>query len=205
MPPRFTTGMDTLDRLHEGGVPSGNVVALLAPPESQSELLVNMLTAQHEALYLSTTRTADAVEDGLGRAATDTNVVYLGASPSPDDLTSALSHVPENGLVVVDQQNPLEDVSRREYVSMVNALQRRLRESGSIAMLHCTGDRKSTPRRDVTLVAADIVWTLDLRLTTYAIENRLAVTKFRGGRALREPVKLQLTDGVRVDTSRDIA
>ncbi|WP_267640354.1 RAD55 family ATPase [Haloarchaeobius amylolyticus] len=202
---RFSTGMDTLDRLHDGGIPAGSLLALVAPPDSQSELLLDQLVAQHPALYLSTTRPADVVERGLGTAAENTEVVFLGPDPSPEDLTNALPHVPENCVVVLDQPNPLEAAPRRAYVAMLNQLSRRLAETDSIGFFHCTGDRETTPQRGTTLAAADVVWNLDLRVSTYAIENRLAVTKFRGGRALREPVKLQLTDDVRVDTSRDIA
>ncbi|WP_435359395.1 RAD55 family ATPase [Haloarchaeobius sp. DFWS5] len=205
MTTRFTTGLETLDRLLSGGIPPGNLVALLAPPESQSELLVNMLVENHETLYLSTNRTPSAVSAGLGAAASNTETVFLGPDPSPEDLSKALPHVPKGGLVVLDQPNPLEASSRKEYVGLLNAFRTRLREAGSIALLHCTGDGDTTPRRGTTLASADLVWQLDLRVTTYAIENRLAVTKFRGGTALREPIKLQLTDGVRIDTSRDIA
>jgi len=44
-----------------------------------------------------------------------------------------------------------------------------------------------------------------VRMATLTIENRLYVTRVRGGAALDEPLKLKLTDGVVVDTSRDIA
>ncbi|PSQ43765.1 transcriptional regulator [Halobacteriales archaeon QS_9_68_42] len=37
------------------------------------------------------------------------------------------------------------------------------------------------------------------------IENRLAVPKFRGGRAMSDVIKLELSDEVEIDTSRDIA
>jgi hypothetical protein len=48
---------------------------------------------------------------------------------------------------------------------------------------------------------------LDLETETGddAVESRLHVPKFRGGRALTEPLDLELTDGIAVDTSRDIA
>ncbi|WP_435364476.1 RAD55 family ATPase [Haloarchaeobius sp. DYHT-AS-18] len=202
---RFTTGMESLDRLHEGGIPAGSLLVLLAPPESQAELLVQQLIERHQTLYLSTTRSKESVQRTLGEAAATTQVVFLGPNPTPEDLTNALPHVPENAVVVVDQPDPLEFAGRREYVSMLNALSRRLVDANSIGVFNCTGSNDATPQRATTLAFADLVWNLDLRVTTYAIENRLAVTKFRGGRAFREPVKLQLTDKVRVDTSRDIA
>jgi hypothetical protein len=52
---------------------------------------------------------------------------------------------------------------------------------------------------------ADVVFDLETRVGSDTVENRLTVPKFRGGRALPEVIKLELEDGVDIDTSRDIA
>jgi hypothetical protein len=52
---------------------------------------------------------------------------------------------------------------------------------------------------------ADVIFDLKTTVSGSEIENRLAVPKFRGGRALDETIKLQLTEQVTIDTSRDIA
>jgi hypothetical protein len=52
---------------------------------------------------------------------------------------------------------------------------------------------------------ADVVFDLQTDTSGSQIINRLAVPKFRGGRALEDTIKLKLTDGVTIDTSRDIA
>lgn len=52
---------------------------------------------------------------------------------------------------------------------------------------------------------ADVVFDLDTKIDGSEIVNRLAVPKFRGGRALDETIKLRLAERVSVDTSRDIA
>jgi hypothetical protein len=50
-----------------------------------------------------------------------------------------------------------------------------------------------------------VVRRLDQTVTPDAVESTLVVSKFRGGRALTEPITLELTDNVRVDTSRNVA
>ena len=52
---------------------------------------------------------------------------------------------------------------------------------------------------------SDIIWQLRRDVHTTGVEYLLVVSKFRGGCALTEPVKLELTDGIEIDTSRDIA
>ncbi|KPN31647.1 hypothetical protein SY89_02396 [Halolamina pelagica] len=59
--------------------------------------------------------------------------------------------------------------------------------------------------RDVTAHVADVVFDLQTTITNAEIENRLVVPKFRGGKALAEPIKLRLAESVNIDTSRDIA
>jgi hypothetical protein len=46
---------------------------------------------------------------------------------------------------------------------------------------------------------------LNIEVNGDRIENRLAVPKFRGGRALTDIIKLELAESVSIDTSRDIA
>ena len=52
---------------------------------------------------------------------------------------------------------------------------------------------------------ADVVFQLETTVEGDRIENRLAVPKFRGGRAMSDVIKLELSDEVDIDTSRDIA
>jgi hypothetical protein len=52
---------------------------------------------------------------------------------------------------------------------------------------------------------ADIVFDLDTGVKGDRIENRLSIPKFRGGVAPNEVIKLELSEEVAIDTSRDIA
>jgi KaiC/GvpD/RAD55 family RecA-like ATPase len=65
---RLRMGIDVLDRKLDGGVPPGSIVAYVADPASQSELLLYELTAARRTLYLTTQRSTEAVEDALARS-----------------------------------------------------------------------------------------------------------------------------------------
>ena len=87
----------------------------------------------------------------------------------------------------------------------MNTLKRKLRETGSIGVLYCIDEENNPSLRSLTIKRVDTVWRLYLIVTTLSIENRLIISKFRGGSALREPIRLLLTDRVSIDTSQNIA
>lgn len=51
---RFATGLVFLDRRIDGGLPVGSLVAVLAPPASQSQRLLRAVTGERPLVYLST-------------------------------------------------------------------------------------------------------------------------------------------------------
>jgi hypothetical protein len=77
--------------------------------------------------------------------------------------------------------------------------------TGGLAFLHCLDGESPPVNRDVSKYMADVVFDLETRLNGEELENRLVVPKFRGGGALTEAIKLELTEAVSIDTSRDIA
>lgn len=208
MPEQLSTGVAVIDRLMYGGVPAGSLLALSAPPESQSDLLLSAVTDVTDSLYLTTDRTADAVGGRLDRAATNGTTLRV-ESVSPEsvaaDPVATCEAIPSDGFVVVDCFDAFEGLDREDRLRTLRALSAAVRERGSVAILHCSKQERRTPERRTTLRFADVVWTLHLTVTTLTVETRLSITKVRGGRPHLEPVKLKLTNQVVVDTSRDIA
>lgn len=211
------TGIPTLDRRFGGGLPSGSVVALTADPASQSELVLNRLARVRACRYLTTVRSAAAVETAMGRGdeRSDTaasadggaeTTVETAVGDSPDDVAAAAADLPERGTFVVDSVDPLEAAAAAPaYAASLDELRAHVVEADGIALLHALRGGEDARCRRVTEQVADVVF--DLRTTVRGAEivNRLVVPKFRGGAALEEPLKLKLTDAVSVDTSRDIA
>jgi KaiC/GvpD/RAD55 family RecA-like ATPase len=208
MPTRLPTGIDVLDQRLDSGVPPGSIVALSAPPASQAELLLHAFTVPRETLYLTLDRTELGVSDSLRRTPVETGdptVQYVAEDERVDHAIELFRELPERSTLIVDPHTIIEDNERSRFIEFMTQLRLHVIDTESLAVLHCLDGHHVPELRDTTEHMADVV----LRLTTNAagatVENRLAVPKFRGGRALTETLKLRLTDSVEVDTSRDIA
>lgn len=205
---RLSTGIDVLDRKLDGGVPKGSIVTLSAPPASQAELLLYEFTSARRTLYLSTDRDETAVADALERAPGRTGSPDVRRVPgdAPLDHSQRLfRRLPENSNLIIDPIDLLEKRDESRYRNFLNDLQNHLHNTEGVAILHCLDGRSVPDARDLTEHVADVVFQLHTEYSGDAVETRLAVPKFRGGRALPETIKLELSESVSIDTSRDIA
>jgi KaiC/GvpD/RAD55 family RecA-like ATPase len=205
---RLRTGIEVLDRKLEGGIPAGSMVALTAQPASQAELFLYELTATRGTLYISLDRTGDAVTSSIDRSPAPTGdpTVRDVAGEAPlDNAAKLVSALPESSNLIVDPLDVLERQEPARFRNFMNELQNHIYNTGSLALLHCLDGHDVPPLRDTTLHMADIVFDLKTIESGDNIENRLAVPKFRGGKSLNDIIKLELSEDVSIDTSRDIA
>ena len=204
---RLETGIDVLDRKLDGGLPPGCVVAFTASAASQSELILYELTAARGTLYLTTERSDEvvrhAIESSHARVGSPT-VRYVGSDDRLSEAERLVSALPDGANLIVDTVNVLERSDRHAYRSFLNDLKTQMLETGSIAVLHCLKDDEPE-NRVATTHAADAVFDLETSTGGTELENYLTIPKFRGGGAPTERIKLELSEEVAIDTSRDIA
>lgn len=208
MASRLPTGITVLDRRLGGGLPAGSIVLFTADPASQSELLLYELTAARGTLYLTTVRSPQAVQNAVDRFAgrTGNPTVRDIAGDAPlDHANRLIGDLPSSANLIIDITDPLEDRETTRYRSFLNRLQTHMTNTGGLAMLHAMKGDFTSQNRNFTKHMADVVFDLRTEVKGTEIENRLAVPKFRGGRALDETIKLRLAESVSIDTSRDIA
>ncbi|MCY4729374.1 transcriptional regulator [Natronomonas gomsonensis] len=208
MSERLRTGINVLDRKLNGGIPAGSIVALTAQPASQAELFLYELTATRGTLYLSLDRTGDSVSNSIDNSNTmtgDPTVRDVTGDAPLDNATKLVSALPESSNLIIDPADVLERQEPTRYRNFMNELQNHIYNTGGLAILHCLDGRNVPDLRDTTEHMADLVFQLDTSVKGDRIENRLAVPKFRGGQALSDVIKLELSDEVDIDTSRDIA
>lgn len=194
----ISTGVSELDGRLGGGVPPGSLVALTAPPDSQSELLLYQFAATNDARYLSTFRPADEIESVIeerfpGAAIPVERVLDESLLENPGAQFDGL----DGHAVVVDTATELERAGREQYRRVLDVLKRRLRATDSVALLHCLDVEPSPMRRGLTLGRADVVWRLRFTGLPERAEPRLLVTKFRRGSTPRESLPLEFDDRVR--------
>lgn len=201
MTDELSLGIPLLER-RIGAVPPGHLLAVSAPPGTQGHLLLRALATPRETHYLSTARSASEVRRGLGPKST--RVVHIPPEELLEEPAEYIAPLGERSTLIIETMNELEH-SRERYRTFLTAVRQRLEETDSLGVLYCVGGDDQTPLRWLTLARADMVWKLRQFEGTLAVETRLYITKDSHGEVLLEPVKLQLTDGVYVDTSRDIA
>jgi KaiC/GvpD/RAD55 family RecA-like ATPase len=207
MADRLPTGISVLDRQLGGGIPPGSILLLSADPASQSESLLYEIAAARGTLYVTTVRSEQAVRDAIERYRGGVDRLSIrdaGDYPPIDNATRLVKDLPESANLLVDVVDPLEETEPTRYRRFLNDLQTHMVNTGSVAVLHAMHGSE-TPNRTLTEHMADVVFDLRTDTSGSQIVNRLAVPKVRGGSALEETIKLKLTDGVTIDTSRDIA
>ncbi len=201
--------MDVLDRKLDGGIPAGSTVVLSADPASQAELFLYELTATRGTLWLSLDRTAEAVTDSIDNSSASTGdptVRHITGEAPLDNAGKLVSALPETSNLIVDPIDVLEaQEPPSRYRSFMNDLQNHIFNTDSLAILHSLEGRNVPPMRDTTEHFADVVFSLRTSVVGDQVENRLAIPKFRGGRAPSDVIKLDLVEDVSIDTSRDIA
>ena len=208
MATKLSTGVEVLDRELAGGLPAGSVVAFQAPAASQGELLLYELTRPRSTLYLTSDRTEDAVADAIEAttAPTGSPEIQLISGEDPIDTTRrAVRGAFEEMTVIIDPIDPLERGDRARYEQLLNEIRNHMHNTGGIAFLHALEGSDTPALRSTTQHMADIVLDLDVRIKGSEIDSRLTVRKYRGGQIPNETIKLDLSERVRVDTSRDIA
>ncbi|WP_254272219.1 RAD55 family ATPase [Haloarcula marina] len=205
---RHRTGLSPLDRKLGGGIPGGSVVALTASPASQSELLLYSLASEGQTLYLTAERTAFAVERALDSTRrmdlSQTDVRPIDREDPVTDARQYLTDLPHRSVVVVDPMDCIERADSASVREFLVTLRKRLVETDSIAVLHCLNGGDVPEKRDRTTYMADVVLRLQTNLDEDDVGNWLSVPKFRCGPALTDGIRLELTDEIHVDTSRDI-
>jgi KaiC/GvpD/RAD55 family RecA-like ATPase len=205
---RFETGVRALDRKLDGGIPAGSLVTLLAEPASQAELFLSAFVARQETVYLSGEQAPTAITSTLRshrETYDDLAVSQLDRNAPVSDALTHIEGLTDESLLVIDPVGPLERADTGEFRACLETLQATLAQTDSVAVLYALKYDTAPAQRHRTEYTSDIVFDLETTRSDDAIENRLFVPKFRGGRALTEPICLDLTDRISVDTSRDIA
>lgn len=211
----LSTGIAALDRYLSGGIPPGRLVTFSAPADTQGELFIKQIASQHDSLYLTSLRpeweVEETVRDHVQRVGSvdagkiSTRVRNLDRSARLEQASEYLEDIGNGWVVVIDAVDELEKEAEPAYIDFLHQLKQRLWESGSVGLLNCFEGDATSHGREITFRMSDIIWQLRRSVAAGGVEYLLDVSKFRGGSALTEPVKLELTDEIGIDTSRDIA
>jgi archaellum biogenesis ATPase FlaH len=204
-----STGIDAIDRELSGGVRTGTIVALEASPASQSETILKTFMRERPAVYVSTLRNEAVVRDEIDRAGQrsgDVSIEHAGVTTPIENVSRSVEQIDGAVNVIVDPITPLERSGQEErYVNFLNSLKTHLINTDSVAMLHCPKADSAPQLREYTRSFADLSWELAIDTDGAYLENRLIISKNRGGQSVEDIITVQLGQDVTVDLSRDIA
>lgn len=197
----YSTGQGVIDRRTDGGIRAGTILVVVAPPDSQSEELLTMLLGARDGTYASFV----APEEELDRRVDQhTAVACLDPAVVADDPSVLSDLIDQEQFLVVDPFDPIESCGRDQSLDVIDQLKRVAREKDAAVIIHCIAQTEQTDTRRLTLKRADQVWRLQPMVLSREIKNRLVINKSRHGRSLEEPLDIVLTDGVSLDTTRNI-
>lgn len=230
---RLTSGDAVLDRRLDGGIRPGTLLAIRAPPASQSEALIYTLMQNRPSLYISTIRREEPVRHDLERVVGGNATFEVASiveeqnmdselakritggrslsseltdqSTTLDETFELIQSVDTQANVVIDSVTPLERFGEeRMYQTVLNELKDVVMETGGLAVLHCIDHEDKPTLRERTLTIADAVWTLDPMVKSREQKYHLTVSKNRGASVVREPIELTLDRLVGIDDTRNI-
>lgn len=204
----FHTGIQSLDRELPHGIPPGSLLLVKAQPDTQSELLLQSFANDSPSIYITTMRSKDAVEEQFENAdflSKKPEVYGVDQSSPLDELKEHLASFPEDCYIIIDSIDIIERQDKVRYQKFLTKLQEHMLKTDSVAILHgYKYDAEEPENRTITEGISDIIFNLVFEENSGEIETKLIVSKFRGGKALDEVVKIKLTDTVDVDTSHEI-
>lgn len=188
----LSTGIAAIDRRLGGGFKAGSLVALVTPPAAQSHAIIQQLMRQRPSVYVTTLRSASAIENelnGLGEdEETPVSIQEVGEAVQEekrllhelagsqihaaktverervlDQVYDVVQQVDAACTLVLDPVNPLErSTDRTDYQNLLSKVAERLLDTGSLGLLHCTLLVEPPDFRETTLTVADVVWELDI-------------------------------------------
>lgn len=143
---RLPTGVPAVDSALGGGLFPGTITAFSGPAD-HSERLLSQLPTQRNALYVTTSRSEQEIEDALGPSDTGvTRIAELDDDGPIRQTTELIERLPDDTTFVVDTVDALETTDRAAYLDFLNQLVMHVSGSSRVAVLHCREDSGSANR-----------------------------------------------------------
>lgn len=232
--PVRTTGIDLLDRSLDGGLPAGSVVYLSAEPKSMSEVFLYQFSTVRKTYYFTTSRRPKYISQDITDLNFDIkNIVYIDVY-SQYYLDQYGEMVDNIGNEYVDREvidftekqlKNIRDAGDEDVniifdtfsfylrlnlnfgkvLRLANLVYETTRGCGGIAYLYVLKGSHPINIENELINLCDTVFDIELERVGERVTNKLSIPKIRGRRASSELIRFKVVDGIRIDTSRDIA
>ncbi|VVB84592.1 KaiC [uncultured archaeon] len=229
-----TTSIPILDRTMGGGLPSGSVVYIHSDPKSMAEVFLYQFTQARKTYYFSTERRpAYVMQDIKNYGFKPDNVLFVdiysqyfltGQGEMVDNVgnefvDAKIVEFTEGTLRKILTQDESDiniifdsfsfylnlNVNPGSIKRLINTIYETSKRLNCLSFLYgLKGSHKNNIENDI-LKSCDVIFDIELEKSGDKLVNRLSIPKLRGRVPTMEMVKFRVSDGIQIDTTKDIA
>ncbi|WP_135612566.1 ATPase domain-containing protein [Methanococcoides sp. AM1] len=229
------TGIYVLDRTLGGGLPLNSMVYFSADPRSMSEVFFYEFTQSRKTYYFTTGRRPKYVRrDIMNQNLDPSNVIFVDIYSeyyftSMGDMVDNLGNGHIDSKIIEYAEYNLRTIlnnSKGEEVNiifdnfsffmnlnvnpgllkrLINLLYETTKEANSITFLYSLKGSHDEKSENEILNASDVIFDVDVERHPDKIMSKLSIPKIRGMAPKTDVIKFNVSEGINIDTSKDIA
>ena len=230
-----TTAIPILDRTLGGGLPSGAVVYIFADAESMAEVFLYQFTQARKTYYFSNERHPKYVmRDIQNYGFKIENIVfvdiysayYITAQGGMVDnvgnefVDAKIIEFTESNLRKIASETETADItiifdSFSFYLNLnvnpgaikrlMNVIYETTKNLNCLSFLYGLKDTHEKNLENEILKSCDAIFDVEIETTSDKISSRISIPKLRGKAPTSEMLKFKVSDGIQIDTTKDIA
>jgi KaiC/GvpD/RAD55 family RecA-like ATPase len=225
------TGITLLDRNLDGGIPEGSLVCVYANPKSMAEVFLYQFATARKTYYYNTSRNFRYIIENMNSLNLETDKLefvdvysqyYLDESGRfiledryrdkeifdyIDHSLNTIIGKDEDANLIFDHfsffLNLEVSTSMKEW--LMNRLYTISKETGHLVYLYVIKDLQTPELAYKVLTLSDVIFDIELERLGERVTNKLAIPKIRGRTPVSDLIRFKVSEGIQIDTSRDIA
>ncbi|RUM34985.1 MAG: recombinase RecA [Archaeoglobus sp.] len=230
-PSSRSTGIDILDKKLDGGLPEGSLVCIYANPISMPEAFLYQFATVVKTFYFITSRPAKFVKENIENMGLSADKIefidvftqyYMNEygqfvivdryrdKDIFDFIDHHLNRIQENKgkfNVIFDSISFFLklDVPLGLKEWLINKLYIQSKQTNNVYYIYLMKNVHPIDIVNMVLDVSDVVFDIDTERVGDRMSSRLAIPKIRDKTPMLETFKFYISEGVQIDTSRDIA
>ncbi len=231
----ISTGILALDRILGGGLPAGSLTYFSADPRSMSEVFLYQFTQSRKTYYFTTSRKPRFVLNDVIKLGFDpTNIIFVDiyseyyctvCGDKSDNVGNEFIDAKIIDFTEFNLRNIANDSSGEEVniifdsfsffmeltvnkghiKQLVNVLYETTKDLGCLTYLYGLNNTNAQDIEGFTFNVCDVIFESMLEKGADKVACKLAIPKIRGMIPSAEIIKFKISEGIQIDTSRDIA
>lgn len=231
----ISTGILALDRILGGGLPAGSLTYFSADPRSMSEVFLYQFTQSRKTYYFTTSRKPRFVLNDVIKLGFDpTNIIFVdiyseyyctACGDKSDNVGNEFIDAKIIDFTEFNLRNIANDSSGEEVniifdsfsffmeltvnkghiKQLVNVLYETTKDLGCLTYLYGLNNTNAQDIEGFTFNICDVIFESMLEKGADKVACKLAIPKIRGMIPSAEIIKFKISEGIQIDTSRDIA